>query len=78
MSRCYKVYPYSYQQSIGTKCVSEILQQQTHNNKRVWEAKLENGFVIVKSLGKYEQRYVKISAIIVVIPYTRLPMKQSD
>ena len=51
---------------------------QTHNNKRVWEAKLENGFVIVKSLGKYEQRYANISAITVAKLLTRLPMKHSD
>ena len=57
---------------------------QTHNNKRVWEAKLENGFVIVKSLGKYEQRYfyiyfIEVSAIIVVILLlTRLPMKRGE
>ena len=37
-----------------------------------------NGFVIVKSLGKYEQRYVNISAITVAKLLTRLPMKQSD
>lgn len=34
-SRCYKVCPYSYKRSIYIKCVSEILQPQTHNNKRV-------------------------------------------
>lgn len=43
---------------------------QTHNNKRVFGGKTWNGFVIVKSLGKYEQRYfyialIEISAIIV-------------
>ena len=26
MSRCNKIYPYSYEQSIYTKCVSEILE----------------------------------------------------
>ena len=38
---------------------------QTHNNKRVFGGKTWNGFVIVKSLGKYEQWYINISAIIV-------------
>ena len=38
---------------------------QTHNNKRVLGGKTWNGFVIVKSLGKYEQRYLNVSAIIV-------------
>ena len=38
---------------------------QTHNNKRVFGGKTWNGFVIVKSLGKYEQWYLKVSAIIV-------------
>ena len=39
---------------------------QTHNNKRVFGGKTWNGwFVIVKSLGKYEQRYKAVSAIIV-------------
>ena len=43
---------------------------QTHNNKRVFGGKTWSGFVIVKSLGKYEQRYfyialIEISAIIV-------------
>ena len=37
----------------------------THNKKRVFGGKTWNGFVIVKSLGKYEQRYKKVSAIIV-------------
>ena len=38
---------------------------QTHNNKRVFGGKTWNGFIIVKSLGKYEQRYKVVSAIIV-------------
>ena len=52
---------------------------QTHNNKRVFGGKTWNGFVIVKSLGKYEQRYLNVSAIIVVILLlTRLPMKRGE
>ena len=57
---------------------------QTHNNKRVFGGKTWNEFVIVKSLGKYEQWYfyipfIKISAIIVVILLlTRLPMKRGE
>ena len=38
---------------------------QTHNNKRVFGDKTWWGFIIVKSLDKYEQRYLKVSAIIV-------------
>ena len=37
-----------------------------------------NGFVIVKSLGKYEQRYLNVSAIIVAKLLTRLPMKRGE
>ena len=51
---------------------------QTHNNKRVFGGKTWNGFVIVKSLGKYEQWYVIISAIIVAKLLTRLPMKRGE
>ena len=51
---------------------------QTHNNKRVFGGKTWNGFVIVKSLGEYEQWYVIISAIIVAKLLTRLPMKQGE
>ena len=51
---------------------------QTHNNKRVFGGKTWNGFVIVKSLGKYEQWYVIISAIIVAKLLTRLPMKLGE
>ena len=59
-----------YKQSNYTKCVSEILEQKLTINKRVFGGKTWNGFVIVKSLGKYEQRYfyialIEISAIIV-------------
>ena len=51
----------------------------THNNKNVFGGKTWNGFVIVKSLGKYEQRYLNVLAIIVVILLlTRLPMKRGE
>ena len=49
---------------------------QTHDNKRVFGGKTRNGFVIVKSLGKYEQDTLIVSAIIVVKLLTRLPMKR--
>ena len=51
---------------------------QTHNNKRVFGGKTWNGFVIVKSLGKYEQDILIISAIIVAKLLTRLPMKRGE
>ena len=60
---------------------------QTHNNKRVfggktWKrvfgGKTWNGFVIVKSLGKYEQDTLIVSAIIVAMLLTRLPMKRGE
>ena len=51
---------------------------QTHNKKRVFGGKTWNGFVIVKSLGKYEQRYLVVSAIIVAKLLTRLPMKRGE
>ena len=38
-------------------------------------AKFECGFIVVKSLGKYEQRYL-ISATIVAMLLTRLPMSK--
>ena len=38
---------------------------QTHNNKRVFGGKTWCGFVIVKSLDKYEQDTFIVSAIIV-------------
>lgn len=54
-------------------CISSLIIQsawvrfrtQTHNKKRVFGGKTWNGFVIVKSLGKYEQWYVVIPAITV-------------
>ena len=51
---------------------------QTHNNKRVFGGKTWNGFVIVKSLGKYEQDTLIVSAIIVAKLLTRLPMKRGE
>lgn len=48
---------------------------QTHNKERVFSGKTWNGFVIVKSLGKYEQRYKVVSAIIVAKLLTRPPIK---
>ena len=52
---------------------------QTHNNKRVFGGKTWCGFIIVKSLDKYEQRYLNVSAIIVtILLLTRLPMKQGE
>ena len=52
---------------------------QTHNNKRVFGGKTWNGFIIVKSLGKYEQRYKAVSAIIVAFMLlTRPPMKRGE
>ena len=51
---------------------------QTHNNKRVFGGISWCGFIIVKSLDKYEQRYLYVSAIIVVILLTRLPMKRGE
>ena len=50
----------------------------THNNKRVFGGKTWNGFVIVKSLGKYEQDTLIVSAIIVAMLLTRLPMKRGE
>lgn len=51
---------------------------QTHNNKRVFGGKTWNGFVIVKSLGKYEQDTLIVSAIIIAKLLTRLPMKWGE
>ena len=64
-SRCYKVCSYSYRKSIYTKCVSEILEHRLTIIKEYSVAKLGCEFIIVKSLDKYEQRYLKVSAIIV-------------
>ena len=65
MSRCYKVHSYLYKQSNYTRCVSEILEQKLTIKKEYSVAKLGCEFIIVKSLDKYEQRYLKVSAIIV-------------
>ena len=40
---------------------------QTHNNKRVFGGIFGVGFVIVKSLGEYEQWCIGTSAIIVAV-----------
>ena len=60
------------------KCVSEILEHRLTIIKEYSVAKLGCGFIIVKSLDKYEQRYVQSSAIIVAILLTRLPMKRGE
>lgn len=78
MSRCYKVHSYLYKQSNYTKCVSEILEHRLTIIKEYSVAKLEMEFVIVKSLGKYEQDTLIVSAIIVAMLLTRLPMKRSE
>ena len=78
MSRCHKIHSYSYKRSIYTKCVSEILQHKLTIIKEYWEAKLGFGFVIVKSLDKYEQRHRNMLAITVVLLHTRLPMNDGD
>ena len=44
----------------------------THNKKRVFGGKTWNGFVIVKSLGKYGQ-VIKLTASTVAMLHTRLP-----
>ena len=48
------------------------------HNKRVFGGISWCGFVIVKSLDKYEQRYLNVSAIIVAKLLTRLPMKRGE
>ena len=58
---------------VTTEFLSKFLR-----NKRVFGGKTWNGFVIVKSLGKYEQRYKVVSAIIVAKLLTRLPMKRGE
>ena len=50
----------------------------TKNKKRIVGGKTWNEIIIVKSLGKYEQRYKKVSAIIVAKLLTRLPMKRGE
>ena len=60
------------------KCVSEILEHKLTIIKEYSVAKLGCGFIIVKSLDKYVQRYLFVSAIIVAMLLTRLPMKRSE
>ena len=60
------------------KCVSEILEHRLTIKKEYSVAKLGCGFIIVKSLDKYEQRCLLVSAIIVAMLLTRLPMKQGE
>ena len=60
------------------KCVSEILEHRLTIKKEYSVAKLGCGFIIVKSLDKYEQRCLLVSAIIVAMLLTRLPMKRGE
>ena len=60
------------------KCVSEILEHRLTIIKEYSVAKLGCGFIIVKSLDKYEQRCLLVSAIIVAMLLTRLPMKRGE
>ncbi|MBO5348826.1 MAG: hypothetical protein J6A89_03275 [Clostridia bacterium] len=60
------------------KCVSENLEHRLTIIKEYSVAKLGCGFIIVKSLDKYEQRYLYVSAIIVAMLLTRLPMKRGE
>ena len=57
------------------KCMSEILEHRLTIKKEYSVAKLGCGFIIAKSLDRYEQRYLLVSAIIVAMLLTRLPMK---
>ena len=52
MSRCYKVHSYLHKQSTYAKCVSEILQPQTHNNKRVLGGKTWTWICNCKKFGQ--------------------------
>ena len=60
------------------KCVSEILEHRLTIKKEYSVAKLGCGFIIVKSLYKYEQRCLLVSTIIVAMLLTRLPMKRVE
>ena len=60
------------------KYVSEILEHRLTIIKEYSVAKLVCGFIIAKSLDKYEQRCLLVSAIIVAMLLTRLPMKRGD
>ena len=59
------------------KCVSEILEHRLTIIKEYSVAKLGCGFIIAKSLDKYEQRYLYVSAIIVEKLLTRLPISEA-
>ena len=58
--------------------MSEILEHRLTIKKEYLVAILGCGFIIAKSLDKYEQRYLYVSAIIVDILLTRLPMKRGE
>ena len=58
--------------------MSEILEHRLTIKKEYSVAKLGCGFIIVKSLDKYEQRCLLVSAIIVAMLLTRLPMKRGE
>ena len=59
---------------VTTEFLSKFLR-----NKRVFGGKTWCGFIIVKSLDKFEQRYLNVSAIIVtILLLTRLPMKRGE
>lgn len=60
------------------KCVSEILEHRLTIIKEYSVAKLSCGFIIAKSLDKYEQRCALASAIIVAMLLTRLLMKRGE
>lgn len=60
------------------KYVSEILEHRLTIIKEYSVAKLGCGFIIAKSLDKYEQRCLLVSAIIVAMLLTRLPMKRGE
>ena len=77
MSRCNKVHSYSCKQSICTKCVSEILEHRL-TIKKEFRWHIWCGFIIVKSLGKYEQRCNSTCNYSSFLLLTRPPMKRSD
>ena len=60
------------------KCVSEIFEHRLTIKKEYSVAKLGCGFIIAKSLDKYEQGCFLVSAIIVAMLLTRLPMKRGE
>ena len=50
-----EIHSYEYQRFIDTKCESEILEHKLTIKKEYSVAKLGCGFIIAKSLDKYEQ-----------------------